>query len=249
LFTYWLAQYGQPTDGSADYADPDGDGFNNWQEYLAGTLPNSAASALRLQTPTVGSNGVTLTWPSVADHLYFIERSTNLSLSPAFLPLAGNIPGQAGSTSYTDTNAVGRGPYFYRLGTQPPPSLFQIPLSTISFAWLQRYGLPTDGSADFLDSDGDGMNNYQEWRAGTSPLDASSSLKIISAAKAPNGITVTWKSVNGVTYFLERSTNLAQAHSFNGLVTGLTASTNSISYTDTTAAGKGPFFYRVGVQY
>jgi hypothetical protein len=42
---------------------------------------------------------------------------------------------------------------------------FQLPTSIISYAWLQRYTLPTDGSADSTDAHGDLMNNYYVARA------------------------------------------------------------------------------------
>ncbi len=62
--------------------------------------------------------GVTVSWQSVAGVNYFLERSPNLA-SP-FAVLATNILGQAGTTSYTDRNAVRPGPFFYRVGVMCP---------------------------------------------------------------------------------------------------------------------------------
>ena len=112
----WLQQYGLPTDGSADYCDADADSMNNWQEWVCGTCPTNTLSALHLLTPTLGGTNVTVSWQSVAGVNYFLERSTNLAAaSPQFTPLATKIPGQLGATTYTDADAVGAGPFFYRV--------------------------------------------------------------------------------------------------------------------------------------
>jgi hypothetical protein len=115
-FHAWLAQYGLATDGSADYVDSDGDGMNNWQEWICGTNPTNAASALRLLTPTPSGTNLTLSWRSVLGIGYFLQRSTNLGVPGSFIPLATNLLSQTGTTSFIDTNAAGVGPLFYRVG-------------------------------------------------------------------------------------------------------------------------------------
>jgi hypothetical protein len=114
----WLQQYGLPTKGSADYADPDHDGLNDWQEWICGTNPTNVLSALRMVSALPTSTNMTVTWQSVAGANYSVERSANLA-SP-FIPLASNIVGQATTTSYTDTNGTGAGPFFYRVGVGWP---------------------------------------------------------------------------------------------------------------------------------
>jgi hypothetical protein len=115
-------------------------------------------------------------------------------------------------------------------------------------SWLQQYGLPTNGSADSADSDGDGHNNWQEWRCRTCPTNKLSVLRLISASLNGTEVTVTWESVAGVSYYLERSTNLAAPPYFTAQATNLMGGPQTTSYVHTNIAGPGPFFYRVGVE-
>jgi hypothetical protein len=114
----WLQGYGLPTDASAIYADTDGDGMNNWQEWVAGTNPIDASSLLKMLAPTVTVSGVTVQWQSVSGKTYWLERSGDLSVPSSFSTLQSNIPGQAGATTYNDATATGPGPFFYRVGVQ-----------------------------------------------------------------------------------------------------------------------------------
>ena len=112
----WLQQYGLPTDGSVDFADSDADGHNNWQEWRCQTCPTNAVSVLCLLSPKLDGNEVILTWPSMPGVSYFLERGTNFGDTPRFEPVATNIAGQPGTTSFTDTNAAALAPRFYRVG-------------------------------------------------------------------------------------------------------------------------------------
>src|SRR6267154_2076221 len=59
---------------AADLADPDGDGFLNWMEYLAGTNPTNAASKLRfsgIQNQLVnGQSQIVLRWLTAPGKAY-----------------------------------------------------------------------------------------------------------------------------------------------------------------------------------
>ena len=116
----WAQQYGLPTDGSEDYADIDDTGMANWQKSVAGLNPTNSASILALLTPVTTNSpaGLLVTWQSVNTREYFLQSSTNLRAQPSFFLIQSNLAGQPGTTSFTDTNAVGSGPHFYRVGVR-----------------------------------------------------------------------------------------------------------------------------------
>jgi hypothetical protein len=124
------------------------------------------------------------------------------------------------------------------------------PTSLISYAWLQQYGLPLDGSADNADYDGTGMTEYQDWIAGLNPTNSSSVLAMTSAVPTnnPSGWVVTWQSVSGITYYLQSSTNLGGLPAFSTIQSNLAGQSGTTRYTDTTATNSDSYFYRVGVQ-
>jgi hypothetical protein len=127
---------------------------------------------------------------------------------------------------------------------------FQTPRSMISHAWLQRYGLPHDGTVDFADPDNDGLNNWQESRCFTDPTDPLSALRLLSISVTNahvRGVTVSWQGVAGVSYLLERTTNLADPTSFTTVRGGIPGRDGPIVYPHGAPTSAFHHVYRVGV--
>lgn len=95
------------------------------------------------------------------------------------------------------------------------------------------------------DIDGDGFLNISECGAGTSPIDSGSHLGIEELAwAASSNMVVTWQSVLGADYRLERSTNLMTDVFGTVVATGIEATPPINVYTDTTVSVDAAF-YRV----
>jgi hypothetical protein len=84
--------------------------------------------------------------------------------------------------------------------------------------------------------------------AGLNPTNSASVLAMLTptATNNANGITVSWQSVSGISYNLQRSTNLS-TQPFSNIQNGIAGQTGTTSYTNTTATNNLPYFYRVGV--
>jgi hypothetical protein len=96
-------------------SDPDGDGLSLMYEYLAGLDPTVPVS-FQFTGIQPTQQGTTLEWFSISNRVYALQRTS--SLSTGFADIITNIVGTPPSNSFTDTNAQGFGPYFYRLRVQ-----------------------------------------------------------------------------------------------------------------------------------
>ncbi len=98
-------------------ADPDGDGYNNLAEFIAGTNPTNSASLLKIQSVLQNGSGSTLSWHSVAGKKY--QVFSRADLSGATWQTAGSPVTAAGVTaSFLDTTATS-GSKFYRVQVLP----------------------------------------------------------------------------------------------------------------------------------
>jgi hypothetical protein len=118
---------------------------------------------------------------------------------------------------------------------------FQSPVSLISYAWLQQYGLPVNANTDASDPDSDGMNNWQEWMADTSPIDANDYLRITTFTRTGTYNTLWWTSKPTRLYQVERCAVLDASSAWETIITNAAPGWNNVGFDNA-----GPqYFYRI----
>ena len=100
-------------------ADPDGDGFSNLQEYLAGTDPTDAISALRITAITVNDTNVVVSFTTSVGKLYEFQYNDDLG-TLNWNAVLTDVPGTGDIVSRSITNSSAEFPNrFYRVRLQP----------------------------------------------------------------------------------------------------------------------------------
>ncbi|NOU36317.1 MAG: hypothetical protein HOO88_06070 [Kiritimatiellaceae bacterium] len=102
---------------SASGADPDGDGANNLQEYLAGTAPLNGGSVFRVGLLNGAGTTVQIGFPSATGRRYRLETTDNLKDS-AWVPVFYNMTGD-GSWKNIVSERNGFSNRFYRVKMTP----------------------------------------------------------------------------------------------------------------------------------
>jgi Tol biopolymer transport system component len=118
----WMLQHfghatGQASDQSRAQDDPDGDGMNNLQEFIAGTDPLNGASVLKTAiTLVVATNGAVLNWQASTGRTYRVYYKDDLS-DPQWLDAPGAVTVTGNRGSYSAPSVLPR--RYYRVSVAP----------------------------------------------------------------------------------------------------------------------------------
>ncbi len=178
------------------------------QQVAALAAPPAAPTSL---TANIGDTQVSLGWASVAGAVSYNVKRAPVSGGPyAFVA-------NTSATSHTDTGLTNGTTYHYVVTAlnAATESLNSVEVSATPLTALQQWRQTNFGTtsgtgdaADNADPDGDGMTNAEEFTAGTDPRDAGSMFRVSDATVDGSDVLLSFPTVTGKTYRLERSDDL-----------------------------------------
>jgi len=115
-------------------------------------------------------------------------------------------------------------------------------------SWELKYTRSITGMSATAHSDGDGVNNLDEFLAGTDPTNKLSFFSIKTNTFSSTGLmALTWTSSSNRIYAIEWTTNLMRPYS--NLVFNLNSKVTENTYTDFTHVASTRIYYRMNVQW
>jgi fibronectin type 3 domain-containing protein len=217
------------------------------QQVAALAAPPAAPASV---TAIPGNAQVAVSWGAVAGAVSYNVKRASVSGGP--YTLVANTT----ATSFTDTGLTNGTTYYYVVTAlnAATESLNSAEASATPLSALQQWRQANFGTiansgnaADGADPDGDGLANTQEFAAGTDPNSAASALRVSQVQPSGNDLVVSFATVVGKTYSVERSDTL-QNNSWTVLQSGIAGTGGVVEITDTNAAAQPKRFYRINVQ-
>lgn len=227
--------------------------------------PASPAPDLAAVSFTLTGNSETLTTATPA-RVVTIEGATwfivsipfesrTVSGGPALTATPNTLALTAANTTYTVSAKVGTttstlptGKTTLNYGAPTQGFIDRIDL-TLGGETYEQWSLRIFGSlvSQTADADGDGRSNYEEYLAGTDPKNANSCLTVKTFAPLPGGgFTLTWDTITGKTYRIERSPTLSTGQ-WTILQSGVPGDGTIKSFTDSNPGANPKLFYRIVV--
>jgi len=118
---YWEELYFEGTTNAVATEDSDSDGLNNYEEYIAYTIPTDSNSILWITAefnPTGGLVEVVAEFDSHRSRDYALEETADLTQSDSWSNLSGNVRGKDAAMDLVSTNATETG--MYRVSAKLP---------------------------------------------------------------------------------------------------------------------------------
>lgn len=245
--------------GRSQYPDPHYDGaLDDFRIYTSalsageiGILAAGELGAPQNLSAIPGASRIALSWDPVAGAAGYTVRRSSDGGGP-FADLATGVA----ATSHTDSGLADGATWHYTVTATglPGPGPASAPASATTYtaheSWrFLHFGTSAGigAAADDADPDGDGWSNAREFISGTDPNDRASLLKVNQMQASGNDMRISFPTVDGKTYRLERSDTLLEG-SWTAVQDNIPGTGAEIQVTDTNGATHSKRFYRLVVE-